>query len=164
MLLALRDHVVGRESFDLAMREYFRRWSFKHPTPGDFFRTVENVTGRDLSWFWRGFFYTTALLDVGIDSVQTEALERHDSAAKSTAMVSLHRYSRIVFPVAIRLKFANGETQDFHFPVDIWGARHDGRGPVPSRGARGRRPPVAKPSGGAGHAAGKRCVGQRTAR
>lgn len=140
VLLALRDHVVGRESFDLAMREYFRRWAFKHPTPGDFFRTVENVTGQDLSWFWRGFFYSTALLDVGIDSVQSVAREVPDSAAKATAVVYLRRNSRVVFPVAIRLKFANGETRDFHFPVDIWarGSRTEVELPVPARvvGAR----------------------------
>ena len=52
VLLALRDHVIGRETIDRAIREYTRRWAFKHPTPGDFFRTVENESGEDLSWFW----------------------------------------------------------------------------------------------------------------
>ena len=73
VLITLRDHVVGRETMDLALREYVRRWAYKHPTPGDFFRTVENVSGQDLSWFWRGFFYTTDVLDIGIDSVKNHA-------------------------------------------------------------------------------------------
>jgi len=67
VLLALRDNVVGRETMDRALREYARRWAFKHPTPADFFRTVENVSGADLSWFWSSFFYGTSLLDIAID-------------------------------------------------------------------------------------------------
>src|SRR5581483_6602289 len=55
----LLDNVVGRATMDRAMREYVHRWAFKHPTPGDWFRTIENVSGQDLSWFWRGFFYST---------------------------------------------------------------------------------------------------------
>ncbi|HYN83169.1 MAG TPA: hypothetical protein VES88_16945 [Gemmatimonadaceae bacterium] len=55
--------------FDFAFREYIRSWAFKHPTPGDFFRTIENAAGGDLSWYWRQFWYTTELLDVAIDSV-----------------------------------------------------------------------------------------------
>ena len=59
MLLALRNKVLGPEVFDTAFREYTRRWAFKHPQPADFFRTIEEVSGRDLAWFWRGFFFTT---------------------------------------------------------------------------------------------------------
>jgi hypothetical protein len=76
VLLALRDNVVGRETMDLALKEYVHRWAFKHPAPGDFFRTVENVSGQDLSWFWRGFFYSEDVLDIGIDSVTNHAGER----------------------------------------------------------------------------------------
>src|SRR5437868_7488683 len=57
-LLTLRNHVVGADAFDRAFREYARLWAFKHPAPGDFFRTIENVTGADLSWYWRAFWYT----------------------------------------------------------------------------------------------------------
>ncbi|MBW3551323.1 MAG: hypothetical protein KY442_11110, partial [Proteobacteria bacterium] len=71
VLLALRNHVVGPETFDRAFREYTRRWAFKHPTPGDFFRTIENVSGMELGWYWRSFFYTTDVLDIGIDSAST---------------------------------------------------------------------------------------------
>ncbi len=65
VLLALRNHVVGPAVFDEALREYARRWAFKHPTPGDFFRTMENVSGKDLSWYWTAFFYSDDVLDIG---------------------------------------------------------------------------------------------------
>ena len=72
MLLTLRNKVLGPEVFDSAFREYTRRWAFKHPQPADFFRTIEEVSGRDLSWFWRGFFYTTAALDQSVESVKAD--------------------------------------------------------------------------------------------
>ncbi len=72
MLLALRNKVLGAEVFDSAFREYTRRWAFKHPQPADFFRTIEQVSGRDLAWFWRGFFFTTSSLDQAVESVKRD--------------------------------------------------------------------------------------------
>lgn len=66
----LRETIVGRELFDNAFREYARRWMFKSPTPADFFRTIEDATGEDLDWFWRGWFYGTDACDISIDSVK----------------------------------------------------------------------------------------------
>ena len=66
----LRETVMGRELFDFAFKEYARRWAFKHPTPADFFRTMEDASGVDLDWFWRGWFYTTDFVDQGIDDVK----------------------------------------------------------------------------------------------
>ena len=68
-LTILRETVLGRELFDFAFREYARRWKFKRPTPADFFRTMEDASGTDLDWFWRGWFYTTDAVDVSIDGV-----------------------------------------------------------------------------------------------
>lgn len=65
----LRETVLGRELFDYAFREYARRWKFKRPTPADFFRTMEDASGTDLDWFWRGWFYTTDAVDVSIDGI-----------------------------------------------------------------------------------------------
>jgi hypothetical protein len=65
----LRETVLGRELFDYAFREYARRWKFKRPTPADFFRTMEDASGTDLDWFWRGWFYTTDPVDVAIDGI-----------------------------------------------------------------------------------------------
>jgi hypothetical protein len=65
----LRETVLGRELFDFAFREYATRWKFKRPTPADFFRTMEDASGTDLDWFWRGWFYTTDAVDVSIDGI-----------------------------------------------------------------------------------------------
>ena len=66
----LRETVMGRELFDYAVKEYSRRWAFKHPTPADLFRTMEDASGVDLDWFWRGWFYTTDHVDIAIKDVQ----------------------------------------------------------------------------------------------
>jgi aminopeptidase N len=65
----LRETILGRELFDHAFKEYSRRWMFKHPNPADFFRTMEDASGIDLDWFWRGWFYTTDPVDISIDKV-----------------------------------------------------------------------------------------------
>lgn len=67
----LRETVMGPELFDYAFKEYSHRWMFKHPTPEDFFRTMEDASAFDLDWFWRGWFYTTDWVDIGIKEVKT---------------------------------------------------------------------------------------------
>jgi hypothetical protein len=119
VLLALRDNVVGRETMDRAMREYARRWAFRHPTPADFFRTIENVSGADLSWFWNAFFYGTDVLDIALDGVTMRQVN-----GQTTAEIHLRRVTSVPFPVTIRLKLNGGATQDVSLPVDIW-ARTD---------------------------------------
>ena len=69
-LIVLRETVMGRELFDFAFREYARRWKFKRPTPADFFRTLEDASGVDLDWFWRGWFYSTDHVDVALTDVR----------------------------------------------------------------------------------------------
>ena len=64
----LRETIMGRDLFDHAFRTYSKRWMFKHPTPEDFFRTMEDASAVDLDWFWRGWFYTTDFVDIGINS------------------------------------------------------------------------------------------------
>jgi len=66
----LRETVMGRDLFDYAFREYARRWAFKHPAPADFFRTMEDASGVDLDWFWRGWFYDIEPVDISLDSVR----------------------------------------------------------------------------------------------
>ncbi|WP_444935761.1 M1 family metallopeptidase [Microbulbifer sp. JMSA004] len=65
----LRESIMGRELFDFAFREYAQRWKFKRPMPADFFRTMEDASGMDLGWFWRGWFYTTDNVDISLDAV-----------------------------------------------------------------------------------------------
>ena len=71
----LRESVMGREAFDYAFKEYSNRWAFKHPTPADFFRTMEDASAYDLDWFWRGWFYTTDNVDISLDQVNWFTLE-----------------------------------------------------------------------------------------
>ena len=66
----LRETVMGREAFDHAFKTYAQRWMFKHPTPEDFFRTMEDASAIDLDWFWRGWFYTTDVVDIGVKNVK----------------------------------------------------------------------------------------------
>lgn len=81
----LRETVMGRELFDYAFRTYAQRWMFKHPTPEDFFRTMEDASAMDLDWFWRGWFYTTRYNDMGIKSVDKYFV----SSEKNQAMKDL---------------------------------------------------------------------------
>lgn len=80
-LTILRETVLGRELFDRAFREYAERWRFKHPTPYDFFRTMEESSGVDLDWFWRGWFYSTDHVDIALDKVVRATLEPADATA-----------------------------------------------------------------------------------
>jgi hypothetical protein len=66
----LRETVMGREKFDYAFKTYCRRWAFRHPTPADFFRTMEDASGEDLDWFWRGWFFTADAVDISLDSIE----------------------------------------------------------------------------------------------
>ncbi|MBK8566249.1 MAG: M1 family metallopeptidase [Saprospiraceae bacterium] len=66
----LRETVMGREKFDYAFKAYCEKWAFKHPTPADFFRTMEDASGQDLDWFWRGWFYGIEKVDISLDSIE----------------------------------------------------------------------------------------------
>lgn len=79
----LRETIMGRELFDFAFQEYAKRWAFKHPTPADLFRTLEDASGVDLDWFWRGWYFGTEPVDISLDSVKWY---RMDDAANNAAM------------------------------------------------------------------------------
>jgi hypothetical protein len=128
VLLTLRNHVVGPSAFDAAFREYIRHWAFKHPTPGDFFRSIENGTGEDLSWFWRSFFYSTDVLDIGIDSVGMQ-----NSEGQNFARISLHRFTSIPFPVRFQVAYADGTREEFSLPVNVWARSNRFDAVVPAR-------------------------------
>ena len=85
----LRETIMGRKNFDYAFKEYCKRWAFKHPTPSDFFRTMEDASAEDLDWFWRGWFYNTDPVDISLDSVKfsvvnTDIQEATTTEAKTT--------------------------------------------------------------------------------
>ena len=88
----LRNTVMGHELFDHAFRTYSKRWKFKHPTPEDFFRTMEDASAVDLDWFWRGWFYTTDYTDIGIQEVTKFRIT--DKAPKAVEVVEVTRRNR----------------------------------------------------------------------
>lgn len=116
-LYLLREVVLGPERFDPAFRAYIERWAFKHPQPADFFRTIEDVTGEDLAWFWRGWFYSTETLDQAVTGI------RHDG----TRSVVTVEQTGLYFPVDLEVTFADGETARFRVPVEafVHGDRFD---------------------------------------
>lgn len=81
----LRETIIGRTNFDYAFKEYARRWAFKHPTPADLFRTMEDASGEDLDWFWRGWFYNTDPVDISIDTVKWAVLNTEAVAPRMNA-------------------------------------------------------------------------------
>ena len=115
-LILLRDQIVGPERFDAAFREYIRRWSWKHPTPADFFRTMNDAMGEDLSWFWHAWFYTTETLDQAVESVATST----DSAGRVTSRIFLRSVGPMVMPVVLDVTFDDGGVERLRLPVEIW--------------------------------------------
>ena len=77
----LRETIMGRELFDYAFKEYARRWAFKHPTPADLFRTLEDASAEDLDWYWRGWFYGTEPCDISLDTVKWATFSNETMAA-----------------------------------------------------------------------------------
>jgi hypothetical protein len=120
MLETLREVVLGPERFDLAFREYIRRWAFKHPTPWDFFRTLENVSGEDLSWFWRAWIFNNWRLDQKVTSVVYD-----DNDPKKGGDITLENLEQMVMPVTVLIKEENGKQHRVDLPVEVWQ-----RGPV----------------------------------
>jgi hypothetical protein len=110
-LIMLREVVLGPERFDAAFTEYIRRWAYRHPQPADFFRTIEEVAGADLDWFWRGWFLSTDVLDQAIDNVEV--------SLDGSAITLLNR-AGLVMPVVLELGFADGASERVALPVEIW--------------------------------------------
>jgi len=74
----LRETVMGRELFDFSFKQYAQRWMFKHPTPEDLFRTMEDASAVDLDWFWRGWFYTTDNVDISLEKIRIFEVNTHN--------------------------------------------------------------------------------------
>ncbi len=110
-LLILRDHVLGPERLNAALRTYIRRWAYKHPQPADFFRTVEDVSGEDLDWLWRGWFMTTDLYDAAVTNV-----EPGDGAT----VITVENRAGLVFPVEVEVTFEGGPTERLRIPVEAF--------------------------------------------
>jgi hypothetical protein len=114
----LRETVMGRELFDFAFKEYARRWAFKHPTPADLFRTMEDASGEDLDWFWRGWFYGIQPVDISLDTVKyakadlNSELPRARSDQRKVAAPDKNPYDDIS-------KIRNREDKNIKFYTDL---------------------------------------------
>jgi len=115
ILVALRG-LLGRETFHKAFTEYGRRWQYKHPSPYDFFDTIENVSGQDLSWFWRTWFFETSRLDQAIDTV---------AVVGDSLEVVVENRGKAPMPVHLVVTRSDGRADSLNIPVDVWleGAR-----------------------------------------
>jgi len=115
MLHALREQVLTPERFDAAFREYISRWAFKHPTPWDFFHTIENVAGEDLGWFWRAWVLNTWKLDQSVKGVKYVK-----NIPANGALITLENLEKMAMPVTVLVKEANGQEHTINLPVEVW--------------------------------------------
>jgi hypothetical protein len=109
------EDVLGRETFEAAMLEYYHRWKFKHPFPQEYFNTIEDVAGRDLDWFWNEWFEQTWKLDIAITDVTSD---EHNGIWKAT--ISLENEEQVKMPASLQLSLADGTSRTVRFPETIW--------------------------------------------
>ncbi len=114
-LALLRDEILGPETFDAAFREYIRRWAFKHPTPADFFRTMDDVSGHRLDWFWREWFLERTHFDQAIDTVVVRPM-----GDTTLVGVAYANRARGVLPLVVRFTFTDGTHADVRYPAEVW--------------------------------------------
>lgn len=111
----LRYDVLGEARFDSAFRYYIRSWAYKHPTPWDFFHAMENSSGEDLSWFWRGWFMNNWKLDqavIAVDYVQ--------SNPANGSLITIQNREKLPMPATVEVKEIGGKTGRVSLPVEIW--------------------------------------------
>jgi Peptidase family M1 domain len=111
----LRYVVLGEERFDSAFKYYIRNWAYKHPTPWDFFHSMENGSGEDLSWFWRGWFINNWKLDQAVTGV-----EYVQSNPANGALITIRNLEKLPMPVTVEVKEEGGKTARVSLPVEIW--------------------------------------------
>ena len=111
----LRYDMLGEERFDSAFRYYIRNWAYKHPTPWDFFHAMENGSGEDLSWFWRGWFINNWKVDLAVTNV-----EYLQSNPANGSVITIQNREKLPMPVTIEVKEINGKTGRVNLPVEIW--------------------------------------------
>ncbi|MGM8363132.1 M1 family metallopeptidase [Flavobacterium sp. ARAG 55.4] len=114
-LVMLREQILGEDRFDRAFRTYVERWAFKHPTPDDFFRTMENVGGEDLGWFWRGWFQYNWQFDQGVN-----AIKYIKNDPKKGVLITIENFEKMPMPVIMDIKTKSGKTERVKLPVEVW--------------------------------------------
>lgn len=114
-LTLLREQIVGPERFDRAFKEYIKRWAYKHPTPDDFFRTIENVTGENLAWFWRGWFLNNWKLDQAVAGVSYVKNDPNQGA-----YITLDNLEKMAMPTVLQIETKSGKISRINLPVEVW--------------------------------------------
>ncbi|MDQ6761000.1 MAG: M1 family metallopeptidase, partial [Bacteroidota bacterium] len=114
-LTLLRDEILGPERFDYAFQTYIKTWAYKHPTPWDFFRTMENAAGEDLGWFWKGMFIENYRLDQAV----TDVSYVNDDSTKG-ALVTIENLDRMAMPVYLEYETKSGKKGMVKIPVEVW--------------------------------------------
>ncbi|WP_374463240.1 M1 family metallopeptidase [Chryseobacterium sp.] len=114
-LEVLREAILGPEKFDKAFRTYIDRWAFKHPTPWDFFHTMENVSGEELNWFWRGWFFNKWKIDQAVKNVQYI-----NGDFKNGVQITVENIGQLPMPTTVQIRFKDGTAQTVKIPVEVW--------------------------------------------
>ena len=114
-LVLLREVILGKDRFDYAFSRYIKNWAYRHPTPYDFFRTMDNESGEDLSWFWREWFFLNAGLDQAIQHVSYT-----DNDPSKGVQVTLANLDKMVMPVTLELIWKDGTKQRISLPAETW--------------------------------------------
>jgi hypothetical protein len=114
-LVLLREVILGHDRFDYAFKKYIERWAYKHPSPDDFFRTMNNEAGEDLSWFWKGWFYNNWQLDLAVQSVTYPQPE-----SKTDVAITIVNLQKMAMPCIVEIVLKDGSKQDIELPVETW--------------------------------------------
>ena len=114
-LKMLREQVLGKDRFDFAFKTYVKRWAFKHPTPYDFFRTMEDAAGEDLGWFWKGWFFENYKLDQSVKDVVY--IEQNPEKG---ALITIENLNEWAMPAKVDIEEVSGKKTRVEFPVEIW--------------------------------------------
>jgi hypothetical protein len=114
-LVLLREQILGNDRFDFAFRNYIHNWAFKHPQPDDFFRSMDNGGGEDLSWFWKGWFYNNWSLDLAL--IDTKYV---GGDPKKGISVTVSNKEQMAMPFTIEAKLKDGSKYRMHLPVETW--------------------------------------------
>ncbi|RZJ65477.1 MAG: M1 family peptidase [Flavobacterium sp.] len=114
-LKILRDEILGKDRFDFAFREYIKRWAFKHPQPDDFFRSMENASGENLSWFWRSWFINNWQMDQSVNKIM---YVKNDPS--KGVFITVENLGQMPMPTILDIKYKSGTTERVTLPVEVW--------------------------------------------